>query len=211
MHHFHPDHLSRLRVKSVVDVRITGRRVTTGLSYTCSKQQSTVPARRRDTVLPPPPRSQTGSQHQRKIGVDRRHAPTKPALRAAIRREIHARFATPRRWAPPAPFPTKEVRIKPGTVQPTNKQAEVVSRLVRRSLSHATFHVLRRTATPWLRDYTAELVRVADIQLAARHVPRRLRPQSIPWPYTRGMPPNLARRRRRRIRPMNDPPCSVTV
>ena len=58
--------------------------------------------------------------------------------------------------------------------------------------------------------YTPELVRVADIQLAAGHVPRRLRPQSIPWPYTlRGMPPNLARRRRR-IRPIN-PQCSVTV
>jgi hypothetical protein len=44
MHHFRPERLSRLRVKSVVGVRIAGRRVSSGLAYTCSKQQSTVPA-----------------------------------------------------------------------------------------------------------------------------------------------------------------------
>jgi hypothetical protein len=46
------------------------------LSYPCSKQQSTVPVTGRATVLPPPPRSQTGSQHQGKTGVDRDTHPT---------------------------------------------------------------------------------------------------------------------------------------
>src|SRR6476660_1586387 len=69
----------------------------TGLSYTCSKQQSTVPAKRRATVLPPPPRSQTGSRHQKKIRVDRDTHPPIVFSRTPLDGDISTRFPTPRR------------------------------------------------------------------------------------------------------------------
>src|SRR5271170_3592992 len=85
---------------------------------TCSKQQSTVPAKGRETVLPPPPRSQTGSQHQRKIGVDRDTHPPMVLFRdTARRRDQHTISHSTEDAKRPAPFPRNGVSGLTGAVQ----------------------------------------------------------------------------------------------